>query len=185
MFLAVLIQNGIGVVNVYENFATFGIVGELRQQAVASRERKMAHFASRLLAAPDFSQFIVGPESTVQECDITGRSGFQAFRGTFCQARRVAKRLSWLFETQRHHGFLCGETAAQLGADEVGIIAAKRRGGADKGWRSGWIVPKAARQAGAGSEVLPLYRRICGMQNVDNAGSCFNVFLYCGWGADE
>src|SRR5260370_6360692 len=164
MFLAVLIKDGIGVVNVHENFATFRIVGELRQQAVSSRERKMAHFASRLLAAPDFSQFIVGPESTVQESDITGRSGFQAFRGTFCQARRVAKRLSWLFETQRHHGFLRRETAAQLGADEVWIIAAKRRGGADEGWRSGWIVPKAASQSGAGGGVLPLDRGVGAMR---------------------
>src|SRR5258708_2861358 len=137
MFLAVLIKDGIGVVNVHENFATFGIAGELRQQAVASRERKMAHFASSLLAAPDFSQFIAGPESTVQESDINGLSCFQAFSGTFCQGRRVARKLFWVFDTHRHHGFLFGGTESQTAAvrkrPAIGVPVVSVGGGAGCG----------------------------------------------------
>src|SRR6266481_5497032 len=151
MFLAVLIEDGIGVVDVNENFATFGVFGELSKQAITSRQGKMAHFASGLLATTDFNQLIVGPEGAVEESNIARCGDFQAFRRTFCQAWRVAKGLSWLFEAQRHYGLLGWETASQLGADEVWIIAAKRSGRADKGWRSGWIVPKAASQAGTGS----------------------------------
>src|SRR5258708_2465258 len=124
MFLAVLIKDGIGVVNVHENFATFGIVGELRQQAGTSRQRKMTHVAGSFLTAPDFDQLIVGAEGAVQESNMARCGDFQAFRGAFCQAWRVAKRLSWLFETQRHYGLLGWEAASQLRADEVGIIAA-------------------------------------------------------------
>src|SRR5437879_2035563 len=100
----------------------------------------MAHFASGPLAAAYFNQLVVGPKSAVQESNIARCGDFQAFRGAFCQARRVAKGLSWLFEAQRHHGFLCRETATQLGADEVWIIAAKRSGSAYKGRWSGRIV---------------------------------------------
>ena len=72
MFFAVLIEDGIGVVDVDQNFAALGIFGKLRKQAVASRKGKMAHFAGSFLAAANFDEFIVGPESAVQERDVTG-----------------------------------------------------------------------------------------------------------------
>jgi hypothetical protein len=123
MLLTVFIEDGIGVVDVDENFAAFGIAWELREQAVASGERKMTHFAGGSLAASNRNEFVIRPKSSVQESDIAGSGGFHSLGGTFRQARRITERLSGLFEAERHNCFLGWQTAAELRADEIRIVA--------------------------------------------------------------
>src|SRR6266404_1509611 len=177
MFLAVLIKDGICIVDVDENFAALRVFGKLHEQAVASRKGKMAHFAGSFLAAANFDEFIVGPKGAVQERNVAGGCDFHAFRTTFRQTRRITKRFSCLFETKRHDGFLCRKRSTQFGADEVRIIAAQRSGCAYEGRRSGRIVAEAASKASAGREVLPLHRRVRAMEHIENTILRFENFL--------
>src|SRR5258705_11677020 len=101
MFLAVFIEDGIGVGDVDQNFAALRVFGKLREQAVASRKGKMAHFAGSFLAAANFDEFIVRPESTVQKRNVAGSRSFHAFCRALCQKGGVAKKLSRLFEARR------------------------------------------------------------------------------------
>src|ERR1700747_1150532 len=101
MFLTVLIKDGICIVDVDENLAAPRVLVELRDQAVASRKGKMAHFAGSFLAAANFDEFIVGPKGAVQERNVTGGCDFHAFRTTFRQTWRVTKRFSCLFDAVR------------------------------------------------------------------------------------
>src|SRR5215831_4180915 len=80
MFGGVLVENGIGIVDVDENFAAVGVAGELGQQAVVAGERKVAHFARSFAGAAGAAEFIVGPEGAVHEGDVGGGSELLPFR---------------------------------------------------------------------------------------------------------
>src|SRR5262249_24965244 len=129
----------------------------------------MAHFTGGFLAAAGREEFVIGPESAVEEGDVAGSGRFDPL------AREVGKRGSqkerlgaWL-ETERDDRFFGGEGAAEVGADEVGKAAADRNRRAQEGGRGGRIFTETAGKAAAGTERLPPNGRFGSVENVEDA----------------
>src|SRR4029450_7175506 len=148
MFFAALIEDGIGVVDVDEDFAALRVAWELGEQAIAAGKWKVAHFTGSFMTAASLDQLVVRPESGVEECNIGGCCGFDPFAGALRKTRRKAKRFSGLFEAQCQDGFLRWQRAAKLRADKVGIVASERNRSADEGRGSRWVVAKPASEPG-------------------------------------
>src|SRR5439155_12916175 len=149
------------------------------------RKREVAHFASGFLAAAGLDQLVIGPESAVQECDMARRCGFHALAGILREARCKAKGLSSLFKAQRQHRLRRWKSPAELGADEVGKVAAERRGRTNKRWRSRRIFAEAAGKACAGRQCLPQDGRIGAVQDVKHTIFVLEQALHRGRGKYE
>src|SRR5215471_7535499 len=169
MLVGSLIEDRIGVVDVYENLARGGVARKLCEQAVASGEREVAHFTGGFLAAAGREEFVIGPEGAVEEGDVAGGGRFEPL------ARDVGKRgsekegLGALFETERDDRFFGREGAAEVAAEEVGKAAPDRNRRAEEGGRGGRIFTEAAGKAAAGTERLPLNGRFGPVENVEDA----------------
>src|SRR5437762_10226378 len=106
MFGGIFVEDGIGVVDVDEDFAGGGVGRELGEEAVASGEREMAHFSGGFLTAAGGDEFVVGPEGAVKEGHRAGGGGFEPFTGNFGERRGEEERFAGLFETESDDGFL-------------------------------------------------------------------------------
>ncbi len=67
MLRAVLVEDWIGIVDVYENFTSLDVLGVLLEHSAWTGEGYVADLASGFLAAPGFNQFVVAPESSVEK----------------------------------------------------------------------------------------------------------------------
>jgi len=165
----IFVEDGIGVVDVDENFSGRGIGGELGQEAVGSGKREVAHFACGFLAAAGAEEFVVGPESAVEEGDGAGGGGFEPFAGNFGERRSEEKRLAGLLEAESDDGLLGRERATEFAADVVGEAAAYRDGRTNERRRSGGVFPETAGQTSAGRKTLPVDGRIGAVEHVEDA----------------
>src|SRR5262245_25467694 len=177
MLGGIFVEDGIGVVDVDEDSARGGVGGELGEEAVASGERDVAHFAGSFVAAAGGEEFIVGPEGGVEESDAAGGGCFEPFAGDVGKRWREEERFGALFEAESDDGFLRSERAAKLGADVVGEAAAYRNWGADEGWRGGGIFAETAGETAAGRERLPLNGRFGAVEDVEDAVFGLHDFL--------
>src|SRR5258708_7292466 len=103
---AFFVKDGIGVVDVNQDFAPFGVGRKLLEEAAGTGERQVADFASGFSAAARAHQFIVAPEGAVDENDVS------SFRGGLPQSRRSGNRwrkeeaLVALFHDEADRGFV-------------------------------------------------------------------------------
>ncbi len=87
MFGALFVEDGVGVIDVDENFS--GADSGERAQGIGNR--LMAHLASGLAMSLQAEQFVVRPECAVKENDIATRHLFQPFRFEVQDSRKKAK----------------------------------------------------------------------------------------------
>src|SRR5262249_51145026 len=76
----ILVENGVGIVNVNQDFAAVSVGRELRQQAVGPGKRGVADFAGGFAAAAGAAEVVVGPESAVDQNHIGRHGQFLPFR---------------------------------------------------------------------------------------------------------
>lgn len=123
MFGGVFVEDGIGVVDVNEDFAGVGVGGELSEQAVASGEGDVAHFAGGFVSAAGFEEFIIGPECSVKKGNVAGSRGLKPLAGDFGDGRSEEEGFTALLEAKRDDGFERRQGAAKVGAQVVGKAA--------------------------------------------------------------
>jgi len=185
MFGGVSVEDGIGVVDVDEDFTGSGVGRELREQAVASGKGNMAHFASRFVSASGFQDLIVGPKSSVEKCDVARRGGFKPFAGDFRQRWAEEEGLAALLEAKRDDRFERGQAAAEFGAQVVRKAATQSDRRTDEGGRRRGIFAKAASQAASRQKTLPTDGRVGAMEDIEDAVFRLNDFLNGAGGKQE
>src|SRR5262245_40537074 len=185
MFGGILVEDGIGVVDVNEDLARGGIGRELREKAVASGERDVTHFAGGFVASTGREEFVVGPEGAVEQDHAAGSGGFEPFAGDIGKARCEEERFGALFEAESNDGLLRNQRATELGADVVGKASAYGDWRADESRRSGGIFAEAAGQAATWGEQLPLDGRFGAVEDVEDTIFVLHDFLNGGSGKNE
>src|SRR4029077_19027913 len=121
MFGALLVKDGIGVVDVDKDFAAFGVGGKLLEEPGGALEGKMADFASGFFAAAGVDEFVVGPEGAVDEDDVSGGCGFGPFGGMRGKGRGDEELLIGLFERESDGGVVRSAGVGEFVADVVGV----------------------------------------------------------------
>src|SRR5215472_1813087 len=86
MFGAFFVKDGVGVVDVNQDFAAFSFGRKLFEQTAGPGERQVADLSRRLLASARAHQLVVAPESTIDERNVRG------FRGGFPYCRMSGNR---------------------------------------------------------------------------------------------
>src|ERR1700728_4163713 len=128
------VQHGIRVVDVDQN-ATKLIQGwylpvgrrKLVEQTVGAGKWKMTDFAGGFSAAADVDEFVVSPESAVEQREVAADRRLFPSVGLAGDARREQEMsFGVLAEFEADHGFLRREGFSQRRADIVGVIAAER-----------------------------------------------------------
>src|SRR5580658_10798558 len=115
------IERGIGVVQMNQYAARFGVARELFEQTAGSGKRQVADFARGLTAAADIDEFIVGPECAIEQREIAFLGA--AFPGFVVSgnAGRVKKSLAVLHEYQTDDSFFLCESLSEASADVIRI----------------------------------------------------------------
>ena len=106
MFGAVLIEDGVGVIDVDQNAAAAGVAGELLEQARCTGERKMADVASGFVAAAGAAELVVAPKGAIDKNDVGGCGELDPFGVAAGQRRRDEEALAAMLEVEADGGFL-------------------------------------------------------------------------------
>ena len=185
MFGRGFVEDGIGVVDVEEDFAAAGVGGELREKAIRTGKRDVANLRRGFFAAAGLLQFVVGPEGAVDQNDIGGSGDLRPFRATAGERRSDEDFFAGLFEEQTDGGFVGRGAAAKIFTGKVGIGAVEWNGVVEKGRSVTGIFREMATDASTGREHLPLDRRIGAFEDSEDTAFVLEEALDGGSGKNE
>src|ERR1700693_3024529 len=158
MLWAVLVEDGIGIVDMDENFAPLDVLGVLLEHSARAGEGNVADLASGLFAAPGLNEFVVAPERSVDKGCVaifdpgTPRTRVPVGRFSVSRDCRSIKYFLVIFMNYKGGGGLFGdECPSQFVANVIGITTAHGNGSAEKLWRgAGFFLEMTAQAAFTG-----------------------------------
>src|SRR5437879_3881510 len=123
MFGAVFVKDGIRVVDVDQDLATFGVLRILLHQSSRTGNRKVPDLTSCFLAAARLKQLVVTPKGAVEEYEVAGFSPLFPLGIAPRESRRNENLFPGVLESQSDNRFFRRQRSSQIPADVIRILS--------------------------------------------------------------